>query len=295
MSGRGKAGKTASQKNEVVRGTRNSKLKTPPIEFDDSEIEEDEDQIGGEFGPMEKTITKLMNEFKKDMKKEFNESRKQMKNEMNEFQESLEFNHSKLDEIIAKMGNMQKTMNKMTERQDQLEKENKELKVQLKELKYTVEDLQQYTRNRNVQIDGIPSKQDEDLRMMMKNIGEKIEVKILDSDIDKIHRIPTKSTNNPEPIVVQFTTRRVRDEIVKKAKEKKPCTNDLQMQCTNRNIYVNEHLTPQKKQILYEAKKIKEEKQYKFLWCKNGKIFVRKDEKSMTIHLNSREDLNKII
>lgn len=180
-------------------------------------------------------------------------------------------------------------------RQQKLEEENQELKIKVRSLESSMDELEQYTRNKNVQIDGIPPKQDENLRDMMMEIGRKIEVEIKSEDIDAIHRIPTRSSKAPEPIVVQFLTRQMRDSVVLKAKNKKVYTKDLNIAGESKPIYVNEHLTRKKKHILFEARRIKFEKNYKFLWTKSGKIFIRKEERSPVINLNTIDDLKKIV
>lgn len=158
-----------------------------------------------------------------------------------------------------------------------------------------MDELEQYTRNKNIQIDGIPPKKDEDLRNIVIDIGKKIEIEINKSDIDAIHRIPTRSTKMPEPIVVQFMSRQMRESMVQKGKEKKICTNDIGIQGETKQVYINEHLTRKKKHILFEARRLKYEKQYKYLWTRNGKIFIRKEDNSGVINLNTIDDLKKIV
>lgn len=127
------------------------------------------------------------------------------------------------------------------------------------------------------------------------NIGNKIQVDIKREDIDAIHRIPTRSTKTPEPIVVQFLTRQMRESVVQKAREVKVHTKDLGFNEESKQIYVNEHLTRKKKHILFEARQLKYEKNYKYLWTKSGKIFIRKEDRSPIINLNSIDDLHKIM
>lgn len=142
-----------------------------------------------------------------------------------------------------------------------------------------VEDLEQYTRNRNIQIDGVPEEKDEDLRKMVKDIGDTIEVQFEYKEVDVVHRIPTINENNKNclPIVVQFTTRQVRDKFLTNAKKTRVNTRDLGKSGVDKPVFVNEHLTKSKKILMFEARKIKIERDYKFLWSKNGKIIIRKN------------------
>lgn len=251
----------------------------PPLLSSESEGEDDALEV-----KLEKTMKKLFNDFKREMK-----------NDMRDFEVSLEFNNSKLNDLIKKMGTMQNTINSMAEKQEKLELENKSLRMKVNQLEISVDEMDQYSRIKNIQIDGVPVTRDEDLKEVVKTMGQKIEVNIKTEDIDAIHRIPSRSNANPEPIVVQFVTRQMKENVVKKSKEKRVCTDDLNMQCANKPVFVNEHLTRKRKNIMFEARKLKNEKNYKFLWSRNGKILIKKNETSTTIQLNSLDDLSKII
>uniref|UniRef100_A0A8D8YTP8 FP protein C-terminal domain-containing protein n=1 Tax=Cacopsylla melanoneura TaxID=428564 RepID=A0A8D8YTP8_9HEMI len=266
--------KVASQKNDVeARDTRTKKL----VLQSDSEHEEEDDDLEKKI---EKTMKKVMNEFKKDIRKE-------IKEQFKEVEKSLDFMSNHLDKVLGEMKEIKQC-------QQKLERENREMKEQMKKMAEENEGLQQYTRIRNIQIDGVPVENDENLEDVMLEIGKKINVNIKKEEIDAIHRIPTRIKKNTEPIIVQFVTRKLRESVLKNAKANRITTKDLKATWQERPIFINEHLTPQRKQLMYEARKIKEEKGYKFLWTKGGKIFIRKDENSRTIQLYSLEDLDKI-
>ncbi|XP_008479185.1 spindle pole body component 110-like [Diaphorina citri] len=274
-----------SQKTETVKTTaRTSKVIKPRVEISSSESEMEEENG---YVKLEKSMKKLFQDFKKEIKKE-----------LRDFEESLNFSNGKLDDIIKKMGSIQNVLNTMSEKQEKLENENKMLKTKVQELECSMEELQQYTRNKNIQIDGVPKQPNENLKEIVKTIGNKIDVPIKEEDIDAIHRIPTRSTNNPEPIVVQFLTRQMKEGVIQKAKSARLSTNDINVHVPiglDRPIYVNDHLTRQRKEIMFQARQMKTERNYKFLWTRNGKIFIRKDERSVVINLNTKEDLKKIV
>lgn len=278
--------KSASQKDSVKGKMKQTVTTVDMSSSSESESEETFVQSGKAkkkseteegYLQLEKTMKKLFQDFKKEMKKE-----------MRELQDSLNFNNGMLEDALKKIEDM-------SGRQDKIEEENKELKIKVRTLETSMDDLEQYTRNKNIQIDGVPPKVNENLKEMMVEIGKKIDVDIKNEDIDAIHRIPTRSTKVPEPIVVQFLTRQMREAVVQKAKSSKVCTKDLNIDGESKPIYVNEHLTRKKKHILFEARRIKFDKNYKFLWTKAGKIFIRKDERSTVINLNSIDDLQKIV
>ncbi|KAG8304018.1 hypothetical protein J6590_104321, partial [Homalodisca vitripennis] len=97
------------------------------------------------------------------------------------------------------------------------------------------------------------------------------------TDIQARHRVPTKRTKGPKPIVVQFYNRQKRDAVLKKAKAKKIKSNNFVRNSPDTNVYVNEHLTPYYKNVLFHGKKLKH-LGYAYVWTADAKIFVRKSQ-----------------
>ena len=63
----------------------------------------------------------------------------------------------------------------------------------------------------------------------------------------------------------------------------------------DQRVYVNEHLSPGNKKLFAMATKKKYELGFKFLWSKNGTIFLKKDPSSLIVYkITSEEDLGKV-
>uniref|UniRef100_A0A146MBL4 FP protein C-terminal domain-containing protein n=1 Tax=Lygus hesperus TaxID=30085 RepID=A0A146MBL4_LYGHE len=67
------------------------------------------------------------------------------------------------------------------------------------------------------------------------------------------------------------------------------------MEGENNRIFVNESLTFAKRQILKQAKIFKRTHNYKFVWVRNGRVMMKKDENSNPLEIKKIEDLNKLI
>lgn len=63
----------------------------------------------------------------------------------------------------------------------------------------------------------------------------------------------------------------------------------------DRQIYIRDHLTTFKMKLFQEAKKIKYNLEFKYLWVKNSRIFLRQQADSVVYSIQSRNDINKII
>lgn len=267
-------------KEEAEGRTRRTSKGQKKVVITSSESEESDIEDRKFEEDMEKKIEKVMKKIMTQFKKEITA-------ELKEFEKSLAFNGEKIDDFILEMKDMK-------DKQVVLMKENVMLKEKMKNMEKDLEELQQYTRNHNIQIDGIPVQKEENLEQIVQEIGNAINVEIKDGEIDVVHRIPTRSSNNPEPIVVQFLSRRKRDEIIIKAKAKRITTNSINMTGPEKKIFINDHLTKERKQLLYQAKQKKLEKNYKFVWTRNGKIFMRKNETSNVIQIHQLDDLDEI-
>ena len=58
------------------------------------------------------------------------------------------------------------------------------------------------------------------------------------------------------------------------------------------NLY--DHLTPRLQELLYESKKFKDAKSYKYCWAKNGLVFLQKTDSSTPLRLKSLEELRRL-
>lgn len=266
-----------SQKEDAPKRSLRNKNSKIVEESSDSEEFEEEKSVEENFeNKIEKTMRKVMNDFKKEIKMD-----------LREFERSLSFTTDKMDEVLVEI-------KKLKERQVDLENENKMLREKMMKMENSVEELEQYSRNRNIQIDGIPCVKDENLEKLVQDIATQIDVEITGGEIDVVHRIPSRYNKNPEPIVVQFLSRKKRDEMIEKGKKKKINTTNLNISGPQKPVFINEHLTVQRKRLLYEAKIKKNEMNFKYVWSKGGKVFMRKTDTSNVIQLNSLEQLNKL-
>ncbi|KAG8314491.1 hypothetical protein J6590_092103 [Homalodisca vitripennis] len=58
------------------------------------------------------------------------------------------------------------------------------------------------------------------------------------------------------------------------------------------NVYINEHLTPFNKNLLYNAKKLRE---HGWKYTREGKIFVEKNEGDRAIRITSLDQVNGLL
>lgn len=170
-----------------------------------------------------------------------------------------------------------------------------DIRTEHETLKSKIDELEQYSRSSNIEVVGMPETPQEDLDTVLSVIGKKLGLTITPDLIDAVHRVPTKSTTQPKPIIVRFRTRKTKEAMINQARKTKLQAKDLGQGLPDTPVYINEHLTPERKQIIYLAGQKKRDLSYKYLWTRGGNIYIKKDDNSHPIKINSRKDLGKIV
>lgn len=264
-----------------------------------------------------KNLSQVTN--KHDCEQDENQCLKEMLTAMDlKFNRYFVENEKSVKNLESKLANMHDNMEKQGQFYDDLllevrllKEENKRLSQSVNNLKSEIIDknreindlskrlnnLEQYGRGVNLEVHGLESKngsEPQNLRKEMAKLAEKLHVSHKEEDIEVIHTLPQReNTSRPPVVIVQFTSKRVRNQWLDKKKEL--ITNeDINAGTGPRNIYLNENLTPYFKALLWKTKQACREKGFRFTWVKNGKIFVRKDQNERLLRIEDDDDLNKI-
>lgn len=196
--------------------------------------------------------------------------------------ESVNFCSNKITDFEIKL----KETNDKLMQFENIKSENERLKIEVHELNTKVHDLEQYSKLNNVIISNYPDSRNENIFDILSQMGSKIGLEITQKGVDAAHRLSSVSSSNNKPknIVVKFISRNVKEQFITAFKQNK---------AEYPNIYVNEHLT-QKNSFLYKLAREKLSKGCKYVWTKNCKIFLRKDDNSRIRLIRNEEDLRNI-
>lgn len=154
-----------------------------------------------------------------------------------------------------------------------------------------------------LEISGINETKHENSLHIVRVIAQKIGVSIDDQDVDYVTRAgPRRQYSKdsaetlPRKLIVRFVRRYTRDDFLRAAKTRRTLNStDMEIPGVTRNVYVNERLTPGNRQLFRETKLSAKEHGYKFCWCKNGAILIRKQEGNPSIHIRNTEDLERYL
>jgi len=200
----------------------------------------------------------------------------------------------KYDEILQAMKENSEKMKALEDEVGDLKAQVKEKDTVIMELQKKMIDTEMYARNRNIEISGIPANGNENLNEIMQNIAGCLDLQHNVCDIDIIHRVPSWNKKEHPKIVVQFTTRKKRNEWLLRKKHG-ITTHDVIRNSQADPIYINEHLTPYWKKLLADAKKTGKPKGYNLIWFKEGKILAKKNMADKTIiRILSEADFKKL-
>lgn len=220
-----------------------------------------------------------------------------IKSEMRELKESFNFHTTEFDRF-------QSEHNELANNSKNLEEENKKLKKTVSDLSQRLNYLEQQARANNIEIQCLPENKQENLFTVVRQLGSVVGCGIKDSDVMNCTRIAKLQTTNARPrsIVVQLASPKIRDQLLasvinynKRNPERKLCSADLGLAGNKTPVYVVEHLSPAHRALHAATRLRAKEKGYKFVWVRNGRIFVRKNVDSEHMLIKNLETVNKIV
>lgn len=209
-----------------------------------------------------------------------------------EMKEALKFQTKTYDELMVKLEEERKENKNMQRRIAALECENESLKKELKLSVTEGQELNQYGRNRNIEIHGIQERQGEKVKELVLELAKNLRIDCKLEEVDVAHRVPTTG-NKRKPIIVQFTNRTTRDKFIAKRKTGL-VSNNLVQGSDDQEIFINENLSPYKKKLHWQARTQAKSLHFKFCWVRNGCIFLRKSEDTPKLLIQTEEDIPKL-
>lgn len=222
--------------------------------------------------------------------KSIQELKLEVTNEIRELKLSMTFYADKYEE--------QKLKNEaFAEEIKQLKKLNEETQQEIKRLKSENTIKDQQARSNNVVIVGISNsiedqKSNSQIKRKVDMVISHIDPEIKPTDY-QIH-IVTKAKEN-SPLLISFHKPQCKESLLARRKEKgKIQGSDCGLVKSN-PIYVNEDLTRETRELFREARKLRRDVGYKFVWVKAGNVFARRNEDSDVIKIKFIKDIEKLL
>lgn len=234
------------------------------------------------------------------MAKEVDKKLETILKEIREFKESLSFLNKSFEELKGEIGNLLK-------KQNELEKENAALKMltgsmkqECKALRSNFEYIEREKVSNIAEIAGIPDRENENLfevvNLMAKNVGFIIDkTSIIGvTRTNKKKKDSASSGKYPPDIHIAFANKEMSSKFISIIKKSKMNSSDLGFG-RNFKIFAREQLTFYAKQLFYKCLEFKRLKNWKFLWTKDGRIFLREKEGGKCYLITDFADLDSVI
>ena len=218
--------------------------------------------------------SKLTSKFD-DLRLEFHEIR----NEFKELKENQAFISDKYDSLKESSERQSKKIDELSEQNATLEASLGSLSKQFEILDKEQEDIRKYLRRDCLEITGIPFAQFESTDVLVKKVGNLVNVQISDNDISVSHRIPSRSRPVPS-IIVKFARRSTRDALLKGKKLlRNKTSSDIGFQDHNK-IFINESLTPKTRELFKQVNSYRKQYNLKSCWTYNGKVYLQESDET---------------
>ena len=106
--------------------------------------------------------------------------------------------------------------------------------------------VEQYGRRDNIRIFGIKENADEDIYQEVINVAKCAGVNVTKSDISICHRVPSRATDKPRPVIVKFVRRELKHRVMS-CKRKLKENADM--------IFINDDITPLRARLAYALRR----------------------------------------
>ncbi|XP_025407433.1 uncharacterized protein LOC112681388 [Sipha flava] len=214
-----------------------------------------------------------------------------LEDKIEELINSISFMSQQFHDFESKLQTMFKDIKLIKIENEQIKTENIKLSKEISEIKLKIDILEQQNLETSVEIIGIPKTENENCINIVKEIGKKLNI---DIPVVEAKRI-TAEKSKLNIIIAKLETKELKNQLIRNSKNTKLNANMLVKNWPTENkIFINEHLTRDKRILFAKTRSTAKEKNYKFTWISNAEILTRKDENARIIRIRINSDLENM-
>jgi hypothetical protein len=252
------------------------------------------------FGKQMETMNKTLNTMKEEQNTRFSTMHKditKIKNQMSDIKNANSEIEKEIDFLGEKYVELQKAREEISENSKKQEnrikdvlQKNTYLEKCNKALEERVMRLEQKELAMQIELMNVQKKEGEDLMATVSKIAQELSLRI--QDIENVWRVPG-DLKDARPVIVSLRSREARTEWLKC--RKRVLTNGTIYNTEDSSrIFINEHLTRQLRHLFWSAKNRLRET-HKFVWIRNGKVLVKKNENEKRVYqINFESDIDSL-
>lgn len=201
---------------------------------------------------------------------------------VNDIEKAVAHVSDQYDTILAKLDKQDNDVIALKKRVEGIESGSSS---QVRQMRIQLNELEQYSRRRNIEVRGIVEGQHENLLEKMNDLACKLELpELAQSDLDALHRLPSRP-GKESVVIARFASMTLKESWIKKRSALKTAAPLIQ---------IMDNLTPMNKHLLWLAKNKGTEMGYRFIWQRNGRVMARKFEGDNVIYIRDETDLEKM-
>ena len=255
---------------------------------------------------MEDKINKVLNlrftEFKDEIKIIFKEELKinnaKIVNEFQELKTAMEFLSHKYEEVVKENSIMKEEIKNIKNVNEEKTKQIKKLELDSQQLILKINDMENLSRQKNVEIHGVPNHQNENIDRIVMSLLKIADPNIEQKDIEESFRLKkfaNSSSNKTKnsPILVKFGSTEKRMNVIQN-RRKMAGFNFKDIGIDTQRVFINENLPSYSKALFYQANILKKDNGWKYIWTRSGTIKLRRSDESPVISVRDTNDLKKI-
>lgn len=216
--------------------------------------------------------------------------------DVSDIKAALDFNNFEIEALRKNSNEAAVERKSFAKDLDNLTIQNQAMKTELSELRKKAEENDYNSRKNNLIIRNVPCLQNENLVKIASSIFAKCNCTLKDSDFQQITRFKgnTKKPLSPGLVLISFRDAALRERILSTARKCKITIEDIGMGKSKDVIFIAEDLSPYTSGLFAAARECNRKLNWRFAWCKAGKIFMRKEETSTPILVKDFPTLEKL-
>lgn len=248
-----------------------------------------------QFHDFKQEINMLLTSFITEQKKDYAEIAISLK--------SLQQTSSNIEQNVSLLALQNEEFQKKIENlETQVRKDREYIQI----LENKIEDLQRTSRKTSIELKNVPRKSSEnrgDLINMVTHLSETVNLELGVRDIKDIFRLRARNDlEKSPPIIVELGSTILKSDLLKKTKEFN-IKNKCKLQAKHLGfktsedtpIYISEQLTAKGARLYFLSRDLAKSKKFKYCWTSFGKVFVRKDDVSKIICIQSEAQVHQLL
>lgn len=224
-------------------------------------------------------------------------SNKDLMNVMKTILKSQEFISNQFDEFRGNVRQLQEENHHLKTSVNKLEDKVQVMENEIDTMQSELNKIQQEKLANHLVITGIPT--DQHPLTIINTIGKILKTDLIATDIKNSRFLQPK--NKPlkyAPLLIELYKTTTSELLMQKYKQNGPLLPtqlNIPQSHSIKKIFINEYLTDKNRNVLTQARKLRNTHGFKFIWYKNGFIWAKLNEESNAFKLSSMTDLQKMI